>query len=507
MDGKGTVAVVGAGVAGLVSLKECLAQSLDVTCYEGSADIGGLWRFEDQATGRTTAMRNTVMVTSIAMSCFSDFPPSHDTALFLSQRDAQKYLEDYVDHFELRRHIRFNSTVTDVSRRKDLTWRIDYRDTDGDQSDVYQAVIICTGLQCEPHTPDIPGLKDFKGTVMHTSQYKSSHNLRGKDVLIVGLGNSACDACDDLVNNARKIYLSKRHGAYIINRIINGDSPFDAALITRFGQMLSSILPTWLAARMVKSQLNSMCDTAKFGLESNANVLGIDENLITDTLVNHLISKKVELKNEIDGFGEYEVKLKTGQVLKIDAIILSTGYNCTLPMLKQPELRRDLINDKNRQIGLYKKIFPFHIENPGSLAIIGFHSTFGPEWPTLELEARYVAQVISGRLHLPSVKEMEHEVKCYQNLALNLSQIAKSGRTARSYPWMMTNDDLADQIGCKPKFWKYLFTDPRLLFALLFGPNVSAQYRLDGTGSNSKARNVIMTVPERIACAMRQYSK
>ncbi|KAI1280845.1 Dimethylaniline monooxygenase [N-oxide-forming] 2 [Halotydeus destructor] len=504
MATKCKVAVIGAGVAGLVSIKECLVQNLDVTCFEGSADIGGIWRFEDTDTGRTTAMRNTVMNTNIVMSCFSDFPPNHDTALFLSHGDAQKYLEDYAEHFDLRRHIRFNSTVSEVSRREDLTWKVDYRDATGDQSDIFQAVLICTGLHCQPSIPDLPGLKSFKGPVIHTSQYKSSDALRGKDVLIVGIGPSACDVCDDLVHNARKVYLSRRRGAYILNRIINGGSAFDATLLTRFSYVLSNILPSWLMTRIMKAQLNSICDTSKFGLETNANVLGIDENLINDTLPIHIITKKVELKTDIDSIGEQEVKLKSGQVLKVDAIILSTGYHPTLPMLKQAELRRDLISDKNNQIGLYKKVFPIHLQNPGSLAVIGFHTTFGPVWPTKELEARYVAQVFAGHLKLPSIKEMELEVATYQALALNLSEIAKSGRTTRMYPWTMTNDDLADLIGCKPNFWKYLLTDPWLLFSLLFGPNVSAQYRLEGTGSNRNARNLVMTAAERIACAMKQ---
>ncbi|KAI1280846.1 Dimethylaniline monooxygenase [N-oxide-forming] 2 [Halotydeus destructor] len=504
MATKCKVAVIGAGVAGLVSVKECLVQNLDVTCFEGSADIGGIWRFEAKDTGRTTAMRNTVMNTSIVMSCFSDFPPNHDAALFLSHGDAQKYLEDYAEHFDLRRHIRFNSKVNEVSRREDLTWKVDYKDTNGDQSDIFEAVIICSGMHCQPLIPDIPGLETFKGPVIHTSRYKSSDDLRGKDVLVVGLGNSACDVCDDLVHNARKVYLSKRHGTYIINRIIKGGSAFDATLLTRFNDIMSKILPSWIRAYLIKSQLRSICDTSKFGLETNVDVLGINETLVNDTLVSHIITKKVEMKSEIDSLGESQVTLKSGQVLSIDAIVMSTGYHCTLPLLKQAELRRDLISDDNKQIGLYKKMFPIHLEKPGSLAIIGFHTTFGPIWPTMELEARYVAQVVAGHLKLPPVTEMEREVKSYQGLALKLSEVALRGRTARRYPWGMTNDDMAGLLGCKPRFWKYLFTDPRLLFALLFGPNVSAQYRLEGTGSSPEARNCVLTAFNRIESAMKQ---
>ncbi|CAG5129461.1 unnamed protein product [Candidula unifasciata] len=71
------VCVVGAGVAGIAALKECLRQGFKPVCYELDSDIGGIWRKKDYTQPHNTpaAYNNLVMNTSKFNSSYSDFPP------------------------------------------------------------------------------------------------------------------------------------------------------------------------------------------------------------------------------------------------------------------------------------------------------------------------------------------------------------------------------------------------------------------------------------------------
>ncbi|KAL5008776.1 hypothetical protein ScPMuIL_014357 [Solemya velum] len=82
MGGK-SVCVIGAGVAGLVSTKECLASGLEPTCYEKDSDIGGIWNYKESSSrGEPSLYASCVFNTSKTMTCFSDFPFSEEYSNF-----------------------------------------------------------------------------------------------------------------------------------------------------------------------------------------------------------------------------------------------------------------------------------------------------------------------------------------------------------------------------------------------------------------------------------------
>ncbi|KAM6264022.1 dimethylaniline monooxygenase [N-oxide-forming] 4-like isoform 2-T4 [Spheniscus humboldti] len=102
------VAVIGAGVGGLASIKCCLDEGLEPTCFERSEDIGGLWRYADSMDGgRVSVYRSVITNTSKEMSCFSDFPCPEDFPSFLPHGLLLEYFRMYAQHFDLLRHIHF----------------------------------------------------------------------------------------------------------------------------------------------------------------------------------------------------------------------------------------------------------------------------------------------------------------------------------------------------------------------------------------------------------------
>ncbi|XP_067156772.1 dimethylaniline monooxygenase [N-oxide-forming] 4-like isoform X3 [Apteryx mantelli] len=102
------VAVIGAGASGLASIKCCLDEGLEPTCFERNDDIGGLWCFADTVDcGRTSVYRSVIANTSKEMSCFSDFPCPENFPNFLPHHQLLEYFRMYARHFDLLQHIRF----------------------------------------------------------------------------------------------------------------------------------------------------------------------------------------------------------------------------------------------------------------------------------------------------------------------------------------------------------------------------------------------------------------
>ena len=115
------VLVIGAGVSGVGAVKCCLDEGLSVVCLERTDDIGGLWNYQDEAVdGRSTVMRSTTINTSKEMTGYSDFPMPDDFPNYCHHVKFLEYVRLYVDHFQLRKHIRFKTEVLKVRRFKHI---------------------------------------------------------------------------------------------------------------------------------------------------------------------------------------------------------------------------------------------------------------------------------------------------------------------------------------------------------------------------------------------------
>lgn len=116
------IAIIGAGVSGLVSIKSCLDEGLEPVCFEKSEEIGGLWKFSDDPTSAAkhgSVYESTVINTSKEMTCFSDLPAPKHFPPFMPRGHVEEYLRIYAEHFDLVKFIRFQSIVLEISRTPD----------------------------------------------------------------------------------------------------------------------------------------------------------------------------------------------------------------------------------------------------------------------------------------------------------------------------------------------------------------------------------------------------
>ena len=153
--------------------------------------IGGTFEYR--------SYENAELVSSKQLTTFSDhrFPLSTPDHISLPQY--VDYLKSYVDRFDLEPFIKLKCRVTMISpleKQENQKWqhRVEYIDgRHGDKRRVFDCshLAICTGLHVQPNIPDIPGIENFKGEVFHSSQYKLRSQLTGRNVLILGCGETA----------------------------------------------------------------------------------------------------------------------------------------------------------------------------------------------------------------------------------------------------------------------------------------------------------------------------
>jgi cation diffusion facilitator CzcD-associated flavoprotein CzcO len=206
--------IIGAGSSGIAGAKALHDRGLPFDCYELSDRVGGNWVFENK-NRISSSYRSLHINTSRERMEYSDYPMPKSYPDFPRHDQIARYFDDYVDHFGFRDRIRFGVGVDHVERGDDGGWEV--RTTAGD-TEVYDALVVANGHHWDPRWPEppFPGSEDFAGEQMHSHYYKEETQIAGRDVVVLGMGNSAMDIAVDASYHARNTYLAARRGAYVI---------------------------------------------------------------------------------------------------------------------------------------------------------------------------------------------------------------------------------------------------------------------------------------------------
>ncbi|KAJ6653880.1 hypothetical protein lerEdw1_008628 [Lerista edwardsae] len=490
------VAIVGAGVSGLASIKCCLDEGLDPTCFERSDDIGGLWRFTEHVEeGRGSLYKSVVSNTCKEMSAFTDFPYPEDFPVFLPHAKLQEYLQMYTTHFDLRKHIQFQTTVVSIRKRPDFSvtgqWDV-ITETNGKQkSAIFDAVMICIGYLTEPSLPlsSFPGIDKFNGQYFHSRDYKSPELFRDKRVLVVGMGNSGVDIAVEASHVAKKVMISTSRGALVISRVFDNGYPWDMVFLTRFLNVVRNSLPGCITGRLVAHRVNQWFNHTNYGINPEDSSV-LREPVLNDELPGCIITGKVSIRPGLKEFKENSVVFKNipGEEA-VDIVIFATGYKSSFPFLDE-----SVIKFETKYASLYKYIFPPQLEKP-TIAVIGYIKPLGAIMSVAEIQARWVTRVFKGLCKLPPVNTMMEEVNEKKKnkvrwFGLSFDEVLKTD-------CIVYVDEIASFIGIKPNVPALLLQDPKLAFKIFFGPCTAYQYRLSGPGKWDGARSAIMSQWER----------
>ncbi|CCK24831.1 hypothetical protein BN159_0452 [Streptomyces davaonensis JCM 4913] len=206
------VCVIGAGSAGIATMKILVERGVDVDCYEMSDQVGGNWVWGN-SNGVSAAYNSLHINTSRKRMEFSDFPMPAHLPDFARHDQIAEYFAAYVDHFGFGDRIRFRTRVERVRPQDDGTFEVSL---DSGESLFYDAVLVANGHHWDPRLPEpmYPGADDFRGEIMHSHTYTRESQLADQRVVVVGMGNSAMDISVDASYHAAATYLSARRGVH-----------------------------------------------------------------------------------------------------------------------------------------------------------------------------------------------------------------------------------------------------------------------------------------------------
>ncbi|XP_006887526.1 PREDICTED: dimethylaniline monooxygenase [N-oxide-forming] 4 [Elephantulus edwardii] len=484
------VAVIGAGVSGLSSIKCCLDEDLEPTCFERSNDIGGLWKFtETSKDGMTRVYRSLITNVCKEMSCYSDFPFQEDYPNFMTQGKFWDYLQEFAEHFGLLKYIQFKTTVLSVTKCPDFSvsgqWDV-VTETEGKQARaVFDAVMVCTGHFLSPRFPleTFPGIHKFNGQILHSQEYKIPEGFQGKRILVIGLGNTGGDIAVELSRTAAQVFLSTRTGTWVIGRSANGGYPVNMMITRRCNNLIEQVLPSCVRNWIEERSMNNIFNHEIYGLSITKG--GNSKFIVNDELPTCILCGTVTMKTSVKEFTETSVLFEDGtREENIDVVIFTTGYVFSFPFLEEP-----LKSLCTKKPFLYKLVFPSSLEK-ATLAIIGLISLKGSILSGTELQARWATRVFKGLCKLPSYQKLMADVTKKEQL-IKRGIIKDTSTDKLDYiPYM---DDLAKCIGTKPNVLLLFLKDPRLAWEVFFGPCTPYQYRLVGPGKWTGARNAILT--------------
>jgi len=393
------VCIVGAGGSGVVACQVLNARGIPFDCFEKGSNVGGNWRFEND-NGMSSAYRSLHINTSRRVMAFKTLPMPDHYPDYPNHFQMAAYFDEYVDHFGLREKIRFRTEVLSVEPVEG-EWEVTVASADGArETHRYRAVLLANGHHWDPRWPEpaFPGAEDFSGEQMHAHHYREPDVLPGKRVLVLGLGNSACDIAVESSRIADKTFLATRRGAYVLPKYMNG-KPIDEASTPLVSRLPLSV-QRFFSTRMLGIAAGDM---TAYGLPKPDHKLFEAHPTVSSELLPRLGHGDIAVKPNIDRFlGGRSVRFVDGSEEEIDLVIYCTGYKMTFPFF-DPEV----FSAPDNRLPLYRRVAS--VERPG-LYLIGFIQPLGPIMPLAEAQAEWVADLLGGRASLPPAAEMRKEI-------------------------------------------------------------------------------------------------
>jgi thioredoxin reductase len=389
------VCIIGAGSSGITAAKVLHDRAIPFDCFEKGSGIGGNWRYLND-NGMSSAYKSLHINTSRDRMCYSDFPMPRDYPDFPHHSQILAYFEAYVDHFGFRDKITFQTAVTHVSPVGDGTYNVTVNGPTGTRTERYGAVMVANGHHWCPNLPEFPG--EFWGKSMHSHDYKTPEGMEDKNILVVGIGNSACDIACETSRIAKQTFLSTRHGAHVVPKYILG-RPLDT-----YGTPSMAYLPLWVQRLLFKSLLFvARGSQSSYGFPTPKHPFLSEHPTISSDVLNLVGHGKIKMKPNLTQLKGDRVRFEDGTEEQIDAIIYATGYKVSFPFFDP-----SLINSKENEIPLYKRVV--HPEHP-TLYFIGLLQPLGPLMPLAELQSQWVAELLEGKVGLPSKEAMKRDIE------------------------------------------------------------------------------------------------
>ncbi|WP_326597392.1 flavin-containing monooxygenase [Streptomyces sp. NBC_01803] len=309
------VHVIGAGPAGLAVAASLARRGVRAVVVEKSSDVGASWRAHYDRLRLHTTRR---------WSSLPGLPIPRSAGRWVRRDDFVRYLETYARHHRI--DLAAGVEVFGVERPEPGTGDWLLHATGGRRLRA-AAVVVATGHT--PKLPDWPGLDDYAGELLHASAYRTPEPFRGRDVLVVGSGNSGAEIAADLASGgAGRVRLAVRTAPHILRRATLGWP-------TQANAILCRGLPVVLTDRLIRLGARQLPNLARYGLPrpeqglySRAREGSIP--VLDAGLVRAVRRGLVQPVAAVESFDGCKVVLANGETIGPDVVIAATGYRSGL---------------------------------------------------------------------------------------------------------------------------------------------------------------------------------
>ncbi|XP_051113702.1 probable flavin-containing monooxygenase 1 [Andrographis paniculata] len=501
------VAIVGAGISGLLACKYAASVGLTPVVFEEQPHAGGLWNH----TIESTRLQN-----SKDFFQFSDFPwPESVRDVFPTNAQLLHYLQSYARHFHLLPYINFNCRLLSldyvgVSQEEMASWhlwggsgqafasegnwnlKVLHIDDHSVKEYAAEFVVLCigrfSGLPSIPVFPPGNGPEVFAGKVLHSMDYSAMDNaaaaefIKGKRIAIVGSGKSAIDIAFECASAN-----GSSNPCSVIQRTTHWTSPdampwgvnFGYLFFTRFSELLvhkpgegffSSALATllsplrWAISKFVESHIRWKLPLKKYGMipkesfvreASSCQILFLPENFYDKVVDGSIVFRK----SQHFSFCKEGLMIE-GEVnpIKADVVIFATGYKGDEKLKNifvSPTFQNYIFGSPKSSVPLYRQMI--HPRIP-QLAVIGYSESLSNLY-TIEMWCKWLGFFLDQSFSLPSIKEMEDDLKKWDAYMKKYAGNGKFRRGCIGGVHIWYNDQLCKDIGCNPRRKKGFFSD------------------------------------------------
>ncbi|WP_129308489.1 NAD(P)/FAD-dependent oxidoreductase [Streptomyces sp. L2] len=372
------VYVIGAGPGGLAAAYALRARGIRAVVLEKSDAVGASWR------GHYDRLR---LHTTRRLSALPGLAIPRRFGRWVARDDVVRYLEKYAEHHEL--EIVTGVEVFRVERAADGEgWLLH---ASGGRRLTGSAVVVATGYNHTPRVPDWPGLEGYGGEFRHAGDYRDAEPYAGRDVLVVGAGNTGAEIAVDLVaGGAARVRLAVRTAPHIVRRSTFGwAAQYSGVLIRR--------VPVGLADRLAGALARlSVPDLSAQGLprptegcltRARAGAIPVQDVGIIDAVR----TGAVEVTAAVESFEDGKVVLTDGSRISPDAVIAATGY---VRALEPVVGHLGVLDERGRPVAHGKRT---PAEAPG-LYFTGFTNPISGMFRELALDAERIAKAVARRL-------------------------------------------------------------------------------------------------------------
>ncbi len=328
------VLIVGGGHAGLSIAARLKQLGVDALIVDRNGRIGDNWRKRYHAL----TLHNQVQVNHLP---YLSFPPNWPT--YIPKDKLAGWFEAYAETMELDfwTGTEFSGASYDADS---LRWTVRL----GTRTLHPKHIVMATGVSGTPRRPDLPGLKNFKGRVLHSHDYDFPDEWRGRDAIVIGTGNSGHDIAQDLHSNGARVTLVQRSPTLIVNiepsaqlpySLYNEGTPLeDCDLITSSVPMqLLRRTHRMLTEEGRKLDRKLIDDLARAGFKIDTEDQtgwqfkylqrggGYYFNVGCSDLI---VERRIALAHfsDIEEFTDAGARMRGGKVIPADLVVLATGY-------------------------------------------------------------------------------------------------------------------------------------------------------------------------------------